>query len=226
MNLPAVPFLDRLLRRRTRGRFQPYTHTLPDRYPWLFRFAAEAVPDGPDTRLLSFGCSKGDEVFALRKYFPQAAIKGLDIDRRNIARCRVRARQDERIAFAVASSTSGEATESYDAIFCLAVLCHGDLTTFHAERSEPFICFADFDAVVTDFARCLKPGGTLFLHTTNFRFCDSTAAGDFAVILQAAPHQMAPDVHFGRDNRRVSDSYRAVGFRKRNVPEGQRDVRL
>ena len=207
--------LHRILRRPRTDRFQPYTHTLPDRYPWLFRFAAEAVRDGTETRLLSFGCSKGDEAFALRKYFPCAAIKGIDVDWRNIARCRMRSPRGGRFEFVVASSTEAERTESYDAIFCLAVLCHGDLANTSAERCDPKITFAAFDATVADFARCLRPGGILFLHTTNFRFCDSAVADDFDTILEAAPEQMARDAHYSRDNRRLADVHRAVAFRKR-----------
>jgi hypothetical protein len=57
------------------GQFQTYSYTLPDRYPWLFQFAAESLAKSTDLHLLSFGCSRGDEVFALRKYFPTAVIK-------------------------------------------------------------------------------------------------------------------------------------------------------
>lgn len=206
--------MSRFLRLR-KNRFQPYRHTLPDRYPWLFRFASEAVRDGADVRLLSFGCSKGDEVFALRTYFPDALIKGIDINPLSIARCRVRARRSRGLEFSVGSNTSGEAAEGYDAIFCLAVLCHGDLARSGAARSDPLMYFEDFDRVVRDFARCLKPGGVLFLHTTNFRFCDSAAAQGFTPILEAAPDQMATDAQFGRDNRRIAgERYHAVAFRK------------
>jgi SAM-dependent methyltransferase len=207
--------LHRFLRWPRAGQFQPYTHTLPDRYPWLFRFAAAAVADAPDTRLLSFGCSKGDEVFALRRYFPRAAIKGIDIDWRNIARCRARAPRGFELA--VAADTRSEPAESYDAIFCLAVLCHGDLTKVAAECCEPFVRFADFDAMISDFARCLKSGGVLFLHTANFRFRDSSVAAGFEPIFEAPPEEMAPDAQFGRDNRRLGETDRAVAFYKRKA---------
>src|SRR5579872_5303591 len=52
------------------GQFQTYNHTLPNRYPWLFQFAAESLAHDRDLNLLSFGCSRGDEVFTLRSYFP------------------------------------------------------------------------------------------------------------------------------------------------------------
>jgi SAM-dependent methyltransferase len=210
--------LSRRLRRRVEGRYQPYPHTLPDRYPWLFDFAAEALQAVPAPRLLSFGCSLGEEVFSLRRRFPAADIKGLDINPRNIAACRAKS-DDGRLMFEAGSNTRAEPSAHYHAIFCLAVLCHGDLTVTRAQRSEPLLRFADFERTVVDLARCLKPGGLLFLHTTNFRFCDTVLAGDFDVVLEARPEQLAPDVLFDREGRLMpGERYFPVGFRKRPAP--------
>ena len=208
----------RRLRRPAPERFQPYGHTLPDRYPWLFDFAAAELEGAPDPRLLSFGCSRGEEVFSLARRLPGAAIKGIDIDPRNIAagQARTATLQDRRISFEVASNTRREPTASFDAVFCLAVLCHGDLTVRGAQRSQPLLRFEDFERTVVDLARCLKPGGLLFLHTTNFRFCDTVLAEAFDVVLEARPEDMAPDVLFDREGRLMPGArYYPVGFRKR-----------
>jgi hypothetical protein len=178
----------RRLRRPLPGEYQTYSFTRPDRYPWLFEFASARLGSREKLQILSFGCSRGDEVFSLRRYFPTAA------------------------------STEGEPTSSYDAIFCLAVLVNGDLTTAGAERSDPVFLFERFDRQVADFARCLKPGGLLILHTTNFRFCDTAVAKNFDVALEADPAHLAPDVLFDRDNRLMPGErqrYRAVAFQKR-----------
>jgi SAM-dependent methyltransferase len=212
--------LYRRVRRPVPGEFQPYYYTRPDRYPWLFGFAATRIGSRPDLRILSFGCSRGEEVFSLRKYFPAAAIKGIDINPRNIARClaRVRAEKAANLVFEVAATADGEPTGSYDAIFCLAVLINGDLTTSGAQRCDPLLHFERFDRMVGDFARCLRSGGLLVLHTTNFRFCDTAAAPDFDVVYEADPQYLAPDVLFDRNNRLMSGErarYRAVVFEKR-----------
>ena len=208
----------RRLRRPVEGRFQPYPHTLPDRYPWLFDFARSALQDVPAPRLLSFGCSRGDEVFSLRRRFPQASIKGVDIDPANIDACLATASplNDDRLSFEVAPNTHAEPSDGYDAIFCLAVLCHGDLTVTRTRRSNPLLRFEDFEKTIADFTRCLKPGGFLFLHTTNFRFCDTDVAGGFETVLEARSKQMAPDVLFDREGRLMpGERYFPVGFRKR-----------
>ncbi len=99
------------------------------------------------------------------------------------------------------------------------MLCHGDLTVTGARRCDPLMRFEDFERTVADFARCLKPGGLMFLHTTNFRFGDTATAAEFEAVLEARPEQMAPDVQFGRDNRLIpGDRDRRVGFCKRSSP--------
>jgi len=213
--------LARGLRRPVEGRFQPYNHTLPDRYPWLFDFAANTVGDVEAPQLLSFGCSLGEEVFSLRRRLPTAVIKGIDIDAANIAACLARARRanDAQMAFEVGSSANNEPSDHYDAVFCLAVLCHGDLTVLGARRSDRLLRFEDFERTVVELARCVRPGGLLFLHTTNFRFCDTAAAQDFDVVLGARPDQLAPDVLFDREGRLMPGArYLPVGFRKRTSP--------
>ena len=48
--------------------FQPYGTTSYDRFPEIFQLVRERIGDGPNVRILSFGCSTG------KKFFPCAAI--------------------------------------------------------------------------------------------------------------------------------------------------------
>lgn len=206
----------RKLRPEMPGRFQPYSYTLPDRYPWLFEFARAALRDVPAPRLLSFGCSVGDEIVSLRRAFPEAAIRGLDIAPGAIAACRARLVSDEQVSVGVAADTSGEPDDAYDAVFCLAVLCHGDLTVTRAERSDRLFPFVRFERAVADLARCVRPGGLLFIHTANFRFGDTVIAREFVTVLEAGKEQLAADLLYGRDDRLIAGArYYPVGFRKR-----------
>lgn len=206
----------RVLRRPVRGRFHPYSYTCPDRYPWLFSFAAGALTDGERLRLLSFGCSRGDEVASLRRYFPLAQIKGLDISARNIAAGR---RLDlDNVEFGVASNTEAEPSDAYDAVFCLCVLCHGDLRHHEKPPSNctPLIEFAAFEQTLSGLSRCLKPGGLMFLYGSNFRFADTSLASNFQGVLNTSMPDGAP--LYDRHNRLLTGNrYLEVGFRKHSA---------
>lgn len=166
------------------GLFQPTGHTKLDRHPALFSFARDSVGDGPDRQLLSFGCSTGEEVFSLRRYFAESRITGIDISPHRIRECRRRARRhgaDPALRFAVASSAEMFAPQSIDAIFANSVLRHGDLA-LAPPRCDHRISFADFERIVSGLAHCIKPGGLFVLRYANFRFTDTDAAKDFETI--------------------------------------------
>ena len=192
---------------RPRGAFQPVNDTRPDRYPGIFRFVQTALADDPlaghPLVLLSFGCSTGEEVFTLRRYFPAARIKGVDINPANIAigKRRLAEQGDPGIRFECAESTAGEATGAYDAIFCMAVLRHGGLGEPGVTRSDHLLRFADFENAVADFARCLRRGGLLAIAHSNFRFSDTRTSADFESVLRMT----SPTPLFGPDNRRFPD---------------------
>jgi hypothetical protein len=199
--------------------FQPDNFTLPDRYPDLFRLAAREIGDGPGKQILSFGCSTGEEVFALREYFPNARITGLDINRHNIAVCKraLGQRPDSAISFRIASSAVDEGVGAYDAIFCMAVFRHGALAGAVAkERCDDLIRFEDFDKATAGLTRSLKVGGMLFIENSNFRFCDTGAYGDFDVV--DAPGGEPRDAArrpYDRHNRLIpGPAYRDVAFRR------------
>lgn len=74
--------------RNSRDLYQTNAVTWPDRYPGIFAACRSHIGDGTDRRILSFGCSTGDEVLTLRRYFPAATIVGAEINRRSLAICR------------------------------------------------------------------------------------------------------------------------------------------
>ena len=186
---------------RPHGLFQPEPTTRTDRYPAIFGFVRDQLGDAPERRLLSFGCSTGEEVFSLRRYFPRAAIRGLDINRRNLAVARRRLAEiggDPRITFAWANAADGEPSESYDAVFAMAVFRHGGLNDA-PPRCDRLIRFADFERCAEGLATALRPGGLLAIRHANFRFADLRMAAGFRPRFAApTPRERAPI--YGRDD--------------------------
>jgi SAM-dependent methyltransferase len=205
-----------LLLRPPKGLYQPYGTTSAERYPGVFQYVSESLGGSPDVRILSFGCATGEEVFSLRRYLPDANIVGLDINPFNIAVCcfrRLRA-GDKRMTFAVAGSTEGEASASYDAIFAMAVFRHGDLNISPPPpECSHRIRFAEFEQSAAYLARVLKPSGLLIIEHAMFRFCDTRAAKDFETVYSVEPDKREP--LYSRDNRLLPDAeYPDVVFRK------------
>jgi len=207
----------RLLRPGAKGVFQPCNDTWEDRYPRIFDFVQSLVGATNPVTILSFGCSTGEEVLTLRRRFPSATIRGLDINPGNIAICRrrLRRRPDAKLTFAMANSTEGEPSSSYDVIFCMAVLRDGRLGSLKLEECSALISFANFARVVEDFHRCLKPGGILIIRHSNFRLCDAPIGQAFEVLLRLPVRAGFPPI-YGSDNRLLPGlTYPDTVFRKR-----------
>ncbi len=179
--------------RRPPGLFQPSGTTQANRYPDVFAAVHTHLAGRERLRLLSFGCSTGEEVFTLADLFPDATIRGLDIVPGRIRSCQRRWRRagrPARLTFACAADSRDEPDGVYDAVFAMAVFRHGAL------GAAPPICTPFFDpaaaaAALTDLARLLKPGGLLALRHANIRFSDLPIAAQFTPLHRCPPRPAA-----------------------------------
>ena len=211
-----------LQQRKPKNLFQPFSTTAFDRHPKIFSFVAERLSDVPSPRILSFGCSTGEEAFTLRKYFPDAEIVGIDINPRNIAICKKKLRKsgDGKIRFELASSSDFEPAEHYDAVFCMSVLRHGGLGTTRPENCSHLIRFEDFERSIAGLCRIVKHGGFFVIRWSNFRFADTDSAPGFTTVYATAEALRADMPIYGPDNRLLPGvACNEVVFRKRACPE-------
>ena len=147
-------------------------YTEEDRYPGLFDLAARTRPDA--ARILSFGCSTGAELAALRRRFPEAAIVGAEIDARSRALARRRMAGDAATSVVPPERIEGR----FDLIFALAVLQVQPHRVAEAgiEDLSEIYPFARFDAQLAELAARLRPGGLLCLYNAHYRVEDSSVA--------------------------------------------------
>lgn len=184
-----------------RGMFNPARTTFARRYPEIFDFLETALADRAAPRLMSFGCSTGEEVLGLSDRFPAARITGIDIDPGNVAASLRATVGIAGITIRRAASLAGEPTAAYDAILCMAVVRNGQLDRRRPSCCDRYLRFADFAALAADFERCLAPGGLLALRHSNFRLRDTPVAGAFETVF-ARPYSHGPrPVIYGPDDR-------------------------
>jgi hypothetical protein len=146
------------------------TYTKADRYPDLFRLCVNHFGRIAPARILSFGCSTGEEALTLRKYFPQATIIGTDANGACLAEARTKT-SDTRIRFIAPAQLHQEA--AFDAVFCLAVLRNPRSREPGRANIASLYPIERFDAKIEELATLLVKNGILVLHNCDYRLEDS-----------------------------------------------------
>jgi 2-polyprenyl-3-methyl-5-hydroxy-6-metoxy-1,4-benzoquinol methylase len=126
--------------------------TKKNRFPKIFESAKSLKPDAK--RILSFGCSTGEEAYTLAELFPDAEVVGVDIDHYSIQTARRNNKYTERIFF---HDTIG-ATGNYDLVTCLMVL-------FSLESPIPW---DKFDRIIKEIDPHINSGGLFMLYTCDY----------------------------------------------------------
>ena len=198
----------RLWTRASRGAelHQVTPDTWEERYPELFDLVAGLSPDAK--RILSFGCSTGEELVSLRRRFPDAEIIGVELNSRSMRIAARRITADHRSS--IHSRTPGSA---FDLVFALAVLQREPhkIAEMDVEDLSLFYPFEKFDSAVVELVDRLGAGGLLCVQHCHYRVEDSSAAGRLESIAASPPLQ---GLLFGQDGRRLGGEVGRTVFRK------------
>jgi SAM-dependent methyltransferase len=179
---------------------QPSPTTWQNRHPKLFEIARERLAGRSGARVLSYGCSTGEEAFTLADCLPLATIDAIDINPRSIAIAR-RNRANGKFASVqfICSGSPPQVESTYDAIFCLSVLRHGQLDAERPGSCAQFMPFSLFAETIEALDRSLKPDGLLFLWGCNFRFADTPNAKAFRAV-EVPGNRPQTGAYYGPDN--------------------------
>ncbi len=157
--------------------------TWMDRYPQIFSACREFFDGNPAIRILSFGCSSGEEVITLRRYFPSAYIIGAEINPKSLALCRKHP-IDDRMTFIPSDRATIARQGPFDLIFCMAVLQrtpHG-VAAKRITSLKKLYPFEKFDRQVNELDSFLKKNGVLVIHHTQYFVRDSSVAAKYDVL--------------------------------------------
>jgi len=140
--------------------------TCPNRFPRILESAKKLKPDAK--RILSFGCSIGEECFSLADKFPEAEIVGIDISHYSIQRARSNNKYGSRVNFHDYIGATGK----YDLVTCLMVL-------FSLDRP---LEFERWDIVLNEIHQHINLDGLLMIFTSEYDFLRAEIANDYEVI--------------------------------------------
>jgi hypothetical protein len=183
--------------------------TWEERYPDLFDLAAKLLPDAK--RILSFGCSSGEELVSLRRRFPEAQIVGVELNPRSRRIAARRTAADRRM-----SVHSRIPDGAFDIIFALAVLQREPhkIAEMQVHDLSPYYPFEKFDGAVRRLVRRLRAGGLLCVQHSHYRVENSSAAAELVPMASSPPLR---GLLFGRNGRRLEAATGRTLFRKRSA---------
>jgi hypothetical protein len=161
------------------GLHQAPNRTAFNRHPIIFTAAAAALPDA--RRVLSFGCSSGEECVTLADYFPKSEIIGADLNM--LILLKARKHRSDRIRFVYASDRTLSNFGGFDAVFCMSVL-----RTSARRRLAGLYPFEVFQERALFLESLVRPGGLLVFHNTTYRFGDTAYKYNYERIPVDAPH--------------------------------------
>ena len=210
--------------------FQPSGFTKVVRHPALLRFLQAELTEQPrPLRLLSFGCSTGEELASLSISFPDSLLTGIDISPQRLTSAGhtlSRLQHDGRLTLLCGSSAAvlPEDGKLFDAVFALSVFRHHDLWS-RPRRCDRLIRFADYERTVTGLAQVVRPGGFYCQIFSNFAFHDTAVA---AGLTPRATIRQSPGMPlYGPDNLLRSDpAQEGVIYQKHPATADSPPVRL
>lgn len=167
------------------GLLQTETNTIRNRYPNAFATCASSLPNS--AKILSFGCSNGDEVFTLaQQYFDHSTIVGVDLNHDCLQTARQRLQDEDvrsnEVFFELSSEYWLKSISPFDAIFAMSVLCLWPKTKPMDNISDVFP-YSQFSEAVNLLDALLPVGGVLTIVNSNYSFEHTDAARDYEAMV-------------------------------------------
>lgn len=159
------------------NRIQDSNWTAFDRYPDHFKVVSDyalLTHRGIDKlKLLSFGCSTGEEIRALDEIYLQGAdLTGVDIDSESISEARKKCIGSRNSCFFYHVSDDAWKAK-YNVVMAMSVLCNWP-TTRRKLNINSLYSFASFNEQVEQLDQLLDVGGLLVIHNSNYFFEDTS----------------------------------------------------
>ena len=164
---------------------QVSTYTIKDRYPVLFKAISKELKSIENPKILSFGCSTGEEVFSLKELLPSAEIIGVDINmwciknaiKRNVYKdCR----------FYHSLDVDWQMVDHYDCILALAIFQKTIHRNPNINQSNLTFQFQKFSDSINDLDKLLNLQGLLAIDHSDYLFEDSILAKNYTVLKDAS----------------------------------------
>lgn len=190
------------------ARFKNHYHqfsnfTEINRYPDLFEIAKQHFAPLENPKILSFGCSTGEEVITLSKYIPHASIVGVDINTWCLKEATRRYGSENR-KFTHSLSDEFANLQDFDALFCLAVFQHPE-NRYDKTRKESACTFDRFENQLVELDKKLKSQGMLFIDHCDFNFLETSLMPHYQIARFDENQKIRHRPIFNKKNQKIAE---------------------
>lgn len=184
-----------------------------DRYPLIFSECSKLF-NQKSAKILSFGCSTGEEIQTLKKiYFSSCEIYGVEIDEKNIAEC---LKKQINKNYLMNYEEFVKDDKKFDMIFAMSCLCVWE-ETYHVECSKDLYPFSKFEFIISLLDSKLKHDGYLVIYNANYIFEDTSIFRKYEKVKIDAIKESGYVHKFDKRHRKIhNSSYDGVIFKKKN----------
>ena len=153
--------------------------TFYNRYPRVFYECSKLIKNKKNLKILSFGCSTGEECFTIRKYFPNSEIWGAEIDKQILEIAKIK---NPHPKTKYISQLTFE--DNFDLIFCMSVFLRiaRSSSGFDKHKVCPEYEFKYFEQELENLIQRLSVGGLLVIYNSHYRFGDTRFIDQFTPI--------------------------------------------
>ncbi|UPT77262.1 methyltransferase domain-containing protein [Sulfurovum sp. XGS-02] len=183
---------------------QVSNYTAYNRYPDIFYKIKELIGNKKNIKILSFGCSTGEEVYTLREYFPDAMIIGVDINKHNIQKA-ISKNNDPKIIFSYNIDETIQNNGPFDIIFALAVLQRTQNRHESTYDSSHIYPFNKFNKQITQLNCYLKSNGIFAIDFADYLFEDTDVASQYHA-LKGSHNVISDRLMFKANNQRMKNN--------------------
>ncbi|MBO3699065.1 trans-aconitate 2-methyltransferase [Roseivirga sp. E12] len=180
---------------------QKASFTLENRYPDLFSICQNYFNYRSELKILSFGCSTGEEVKTLSQVFPKAEVVGVDINKRSLRKAR-KNYENSKVSFLHSESMNFKNASYFNVIFCCAVFQKTD--NRDQSNHESKYLFSKFEKAITELDKKLNKGGLLVIDHSDFLFTDTSLFRNYEVLDAEGNRLKRNRPYYDSNNKRVS----------------------
>jgi len=195
-------FLGKL--KNNKQHYQISTFTKSNRYPLLFEQAKLYLQNIASPKILSFGCSTGEEVTTLAEYMPNATLIGVDINQWCIKQC-IKNNKLTNQQFYHRFSREFESLTGFDAIFCMAVFQRPENRLNINNQVAVGFSFETFEKEIEILDAKLKPGGLMIIDNADFSFQDTKIADGYTPLQFERNQLLRNRPLFGPNHQKIAE---------------------